>query len=109
MPSLRGRALWAALDIQPLTPRTGAALLLDRGDGVWRHSSMNFEDSVANWSRTSFQCVAAHNGTLRLALHVFAAAGRAKGGQQVRVGAGAMGVVGSSWERLVPLSPLGLL
>lgn len=110
-PSLRGRALWAALDIQPLTPQTGAALLLDRGDGVWRHSSLNFEDPVANWSRTSFQCVAAHNGTLRLALHVFAAAGSAKlkGEQQVRVGAGAMSVVGSSWERLVPLSPLGLL
>lgn len=105
-PSLRGRALWAALDIQPLTAQTGAALLLDRGDGVWRHSSRNYEDPIANWSRTSFQCVAAHNGTVRLALHVFTEAARSA---QVRVGSGAMGVVGSSWQRLVPLSPLGLL
>lgn len=100
-PSIAGRALFAAVDVR-VGDATNVGLAIDNGDGVWRNSSNGYVQSVGNWSRVSFQCVVAASGQMRVALQLFGV------NVQAEVGAGAIGVVGAGWSRLVAASPLGL-
>ena len=101
-PSIAGRALFAAVDVRVAAASTQVGLAIDSGDGVWRNSSKGYVQPAGNWSRVTFQCVAAKSGELRVALQLFGDNAR------VEVGAGAIGVVGAGWSRLVEASPLGL-
>jgi parallel beta-helix repeat protein len=104
-PSLGGRALFAAVDIMALSATTSVGLSIDNGDGVWRtdyNSPKGESYPFGNWSRVTFQCVAAKTGVLRVALQLHG------DGAHVNVGAGAIGVVGAGWSRLVDASPLGM-
>lgn len=100
-PSIAGRAVFAAVDVR-VGNGTQVGLAIDSGDGVWRNSSKGYVQPVGNWSRVTFQCVATTSGELRVALQLFGDSARAE------VGAGAIGVVGAGWSRLVAASPLGL-
>ena len=100
-PSIAGRALFAAVDVR-VGHATNVGLAIDSGDGVWRNSSSGYVQPIGNWSRVTFQCVVAASGQLRVALQLFG------DNTQAEVGAGAIGVVGSGWSRLVAASPLGL-
>jgi hypothetical protein len=112
-PSIAGRALFAAVDVRVATAAVQVGLAIDSGDGIWRNSSAGYRQPVGNWSRLSFQCVVKESGVLRVALQLHIGAttstdGVAAGTVRVEVGAGAIGVVGAGWSRLVAASPLGL-